>query len=155
MFMHLLMIKKFCRIHTPSRSVWGAGFPANRRYIHVELCETNNQRKFAQSVNNDAIYIASLLHKYHLKPSCAVETQANWSRAKKRSALEDVKEKKAGGLGTICSHHEVSDLLGNTTHVDPDHYFVKFGYSMQQFYDLVCQYYYGRNYQPSMNERIF
>ena len=57
------------QIHTPTRAVWGAGRPANRRYIQVELCEGRNFNEFARSVNNDAIYVAYLLHKYQLKPS--------------------------------------------------------------------------------------
>ena len=45
---------------------------------------------------------------------------------------------KSGGLGTIWAHHQVTHYLGNTTHTDPDGYFAKYGYSMQQFYQLIC-----------------
>lgn len=129
------------QIHTPTRAVWGAGRPANRRYIQVELCEGRNFNEFARSVNNDAIYVAYLLHKYQLKPSWAQPTQKNWTLNKKKSAKQDVMDGKSGGLGTIWSHHQVTHYLGNTTHTDPDGYFAKYGYSMQQFYQLICWHY--------------
>ena len=44
-------------------------------------------------------------------------------------------------LGIIWSHHQVTQYLGNTTHTDPDGYFAKYGYSMQQFYQLICWHY--------------
>ncbi|RMC47275.1 SLAP domain-containing protein [Lactobacillus sp. ESL0228] len=104
---------------TPNYGVWGAGANANNRFIQIELCQENTRDNFAKSVNNDAIYAAKLLHRYNLVPSNACNT----------------------GSGTIWSHHAVSRFLGGTNHTDPDGYFNKWGYSMDQFYSLVKYYY--------------
>jgi len=39
------------------------------------------------------------------------------------------------------SHNDVSKKWGETTHTDPVGYFANWGYSMDQFYDLVGKYY--------------
>lgn len=101
--------------------VWGAGVQANRRFIQIELCRVNTRARFIRSIANDASWIASMLYKYGLKPSRAT----------------------ASGTGTIWSHHDVSNYLGGTDHVDPDTYFDQWGYSMDEFYSLV-KYYYNR-----------
>lgn len=101
--------------------VWGAGAKANTRFIQIELCRVNSRSRFIKSVANDASWIASMLHRYGLTPSRA----------------------KANGSGTVWSHHEVSNYLGGTDHVDPDTYFDQWGYSMSEFYSLI-KYYYNR-----------
>lgn len=107
------------QMRSPEMGTWGAGHNANDRFIQIELCEENTRDAFIKSINNDAIYVAKLLHRYDLKPD---------------NACDD-------GEGTIWSHHAVSTYLGGTDHVDPDGYFEKWGYSMDQFFDLI-QYYY-------------
>lgn len=104
---------------TPDYGAWGAGPMANDRFIQIELCEEDNKADFIKSVNNDAIYTARLLHRYNLKPI---------------NATHD-------GKGTIWSHAAVSKFLGGTDHGDPDGYFEKWGYSMDQFFDLIKYYY--------------
>lgn len=104
---------------SPNMGTWGTGQQANNRFIQVELCEEDSRDAFAKSVNNDAIYIAKLLHRYNLKPDNAY----------------------VDGKGTIWSHHAVSKFLGGTDHVDPDTYFAKWGYNMDQFYSLIEYYY--------------
>ncbi|BDR61067.1 SLAP domain-containing protein [Lactobacillus xylocopicola] len=104
---------------TPDYGVWGAGPNANNRFVQVELCQENNQADFAKSINNDAIYVAQIMHKYNLVPDNAVHD----------------------GKGTVWSHHAVSNFLGGTDHTDPDGYFAKWGYSMDEFYDLIKYYY--------------
>lgn len=111
--------KQIIQMRSPDMGVWGAGAKANNRFIQIELCEENSKEAFAKSVNNDAIYIAKLLHRYNLKPD---------------NACDD-------GEGTIWSHKAVSTYLGGTDHVDPDGYFEKWGYSMDQFYSLIKYYY--------------
>lgn len=111
--------KQVVQIAPTDKTVWGAGYYANQRFIQVELCEENNFEDFAQSLQNDATYVATLLHKYNLKPSLATSAQT----------------------GTIWSHHDVSRYLGDTTHTDPDDYFAKNNYSMAQFFDLIKQRY--------------
>ncbi|BDR61097.1 SLAP domain-containing protein [Lactobacillus xylocopicola] len=111
--------KQVIQMMTPNYGVWGAGALANNRFIQIELCQENTRNKFAKSVNNDAIYAAKLLHRYDIVPTNASNT----------------------GKGTIWSHHAVSQFLGGTNHTDPDDYFAKWGYSMDDFFDLLKYYY--------------
>ena len=111
--------KQIIQMMTPGYGVWGAGAIANNRFIQIELCQETTRNKFAKSVNNDAIYAAKLLHRYNIEPSNASNT----------------------GKGTIWSHHAVSRFLGGTNHTDPDGYFKKWGYSMNDFYSLLKYYY--------------
>ena len=111
--------KQVIQMMTPGYGVWGAGAIANNRFIQIELCQETTRNKFAKSVNNDAIYAAKLLHRYNIEPSNASNT----------------------GKGTIWSHHAVSRFLGGTNHTDPDGYFKKWGYSMNDFYSLLKYYY--------------
>lgn len=104
---------------TPDYGVWGAGPMANNRFVQVELCQDNNLADFAKSINNDAIYVAQILRRYNLTPDNAVHD----------------------GKGTVWSHHAVSQFLGGTDHTDPDGYFAKWGYSMDDFFDLITYYY--------------
>ena len=104
---------------SPDHGVWGAGPVANSRFFQVELCEDNNLADFAKSINNDAIYIAQIMRQYNLAPVNAVHT----------------------GKGTVWSHAAVSKFLGGTDHGDPDGYFAKWGYSMDDFFDLIKYYY--------------
>ena len=111
--------KQVIQMMTPGYGVWGAGAIANNRFIQIELCQETTRNKFAKSVNNNAIYAAKLLHRYNIEPSNASNT----------------------GKGTIWSHHAVSRFLGGTNHTDPDGYFKKWGYSMNDFYSLLKYYY--------------
>lgn len=104
---------------TPNYGAWGAGPMANNRFVQIELCEETTRENFAKSVNNDAIYAAKILHRYDLTPTNATHT----------------------GKGTVWSHLAVSKFLGGTDHGDPDGYFATWGYSMDQFFDLVKYYY--------------
>lgn len=104
---------------TPNYGVWGAGPNANNRFFQVELCQENNINDFAKSINNDAIYVAQIMHRYNITPTNAVHD----------------------GNGTVWSHSAVSKFLGGTDHGDPDGYFAKWGYSMDSFFDLIKYYY--------------
>lgn len=104
---------------TPNYGAWGAGPMANNRFVQVELCEETSRNNFAKSVNNDAIYAAKILHRYNLTPTNATHN----------------------GKGTVWSHLAVSKFLGGTDHGDPDGYFANWGYSMDQFFDLIKYYY--------------
>lgn len=44
-------------------------------------------------------------------------------------------------IGTIISHNAVRQYWGGTTHVDPIAYYGKWGYDMQQFFELVTYHY--------------
>lgn len=102
------------QIHNTDYIVWGAGPAANYKFVQVELCHENNQDGFAKSVANDAYYVASKLIQYKLPDTPGV---------------------------TVLSHNQVSQKWHETTHIDPDEYFVRFGYNMDQFNDLVGYYY--------------
>lgn len=104
---------------SPDYGVWGAGPVANNRFFQVELCEENNLADFAKSINNDAIYVAQIMRQYNIVPDNAVHD----------------------GKGTVWSHRAVSQFLGGTDHGDPDGYFAKWNYSMDDFYDLIKYYY--------------
>lgn len=104
---------------TPNLGCWGAGPMANDRFVQIELCEETTRPNFAKSINNDAIYAASILHRYHLKPTNATHN----------------------GKGTVWSHYAVSKFLGGTDHTDPTGYFAKWGYSMDDFFQLIKHYY--------------
>lgn len=104
---------------------WGSGGGGNARFVQFEQVEVHSADSFASEVNNAAYYTAYLLNKYGL----GVQTEQN-------------------GSGTIWSHHNVSQNLGDTDHTDPDGYwttnansFFGTGYNMATFTELVEYYY--------------
>ncbi|APX71928.1 peptidoglycan recognition protein family protein [Companilactobacillus allii] len=101
-------------IHNTDYGVWGAGQTANAKYIQIELCEVSTTDEFARSISNDAYYIASKLIQYNLPFTPGT---------------------------TVLSHNDVSNKYGDTNHTDPVGYFAAWGYSMDQFYDLIGTYY--------------
>lgn len=111
--------KEIIEVHNTDYYAWGAGPKANPYYIHIELVETGKTDEFIKSVNNQAYFVASKLREYNLKPS----------RAKKDKS------------GSIYAHSDVTKYLGGTDHGDPDGYFKKFNYSMDEFYKLVVYHY--------------
>lgn len=122
--------KMVIQMMTPDYGVWGAGPMANDRFVQVELCEESTRANFARSINNDAIYAAHILHRYALKPV---------------NAIHD-------GKGTVWSHLAVSKFLGGTNHGDPDGYFAKWGYSMDDFFRLIVHYYDLQESKPIKQE---
>ena len=110
------------QISNTDHEAWGACYPANGRGVQFEQVEVYGAWNFARELMNAAYYAAYNLHKYGLTPSLA---QAN-------------------GTGTLWSHHNVSQYLGNTDHTDPDGYWSRnarryfgTGYSMGDFLQLV------------------
>lgn len=124
--------KQVIQMMTPNYGVWGAGPMANDRFVQVELCEENNRNDFAKSINNDAIWSAQILHRYHLKPTNATHN----------------------GKGTVWSHAAVSKFLGGTDHGDPVGYFAKWGYNMDQFFDLIKYYYDLQDAKPKKPVKV-
>lgn len=106
-------------IHNPNYGAWGAGPYANTRFVHIELVREKSFDKFACSINNYGNYIASVLYDYNLPLESAEKT----------------------GKGTLWSHAAVTKYLGGTTHADPHAYFKKWGYSWDQFVQLVTMKY--------------
>lgn len=101
-------------IHSTDAAVWGAGPTANSKYMQVELCREGTYDAFARSLSNDAYYIAYRLLQYGLPDTPNV---------------------------TVVSHRQMSLKYGETHHGDPDSYFTTWGYSMDQFNDLISLYY--------------
>lgn len=102
------------QIHNTNYMVWGAGPTANSKFIQVEICHETTTNGFARSVANQAYYAASKLIQYNL-PDVPGET--------------------------VMSHKQVSQKWDETHHIDPDEYFVRFGYNMNQMNDLISYYY--------------
>ena len=79
--------KQVIQMMTPNYGVWGAGPMANDRFVQVELCEENNRNDFAKSINNDAIWSAQILHRYHLKPTNATDNGKGTVRSEERRVV--------------------------------------------------------------------
>lgn len=106
---------RIIQIHPTEYGVWGAGAKANSYFVQSELVRESTKEKFYKSINNDAYYVAYNLKQYGLVPVNAHNT----------------------GVGTVWSHDSVSRYLGGTTHSDPVSYFAKWGYTFNEFFDLV------------------
>ncbi|MCY9806457.1 N-acetylmuramoyl-L-alanine amidase [Lentilactobacillus senioris] len=105
---------------------WGAGYPANARYVQFEQVRVHSKSAFAHEIANAAYYTAYILDKYDLKPNDAAYD----------------------GKGTVWSHYSVAKFLGGSDHSDPVAYYSATGkkyfgakYTMAQFYTLVKDYY--------------
>lgn len=101
---------------------WGAGYPANARFVQFEQVRVHSKSAFAHEIANAAYYTAYTLDEYGLKPNDAAYD----------------------GKGTVWSHKAVSKFLGGSDHTDPNGYYSSMGkayfggaYTMAQFYQLV------------------
>lgn len=79
---------------------YGAGSPANGRYVHVELCQTHDHEKFLKGYSNYIYTLAYVL-------------------AKKSLGVYDEK--------TLVTHSWISHHLGGTDHADPIAYLSEHG----------------------------
>lgn len=79
---------------------WGAGYTANKRYVHVELCQTHDHAQFLESYKRYVWSLAFLL---------------------KRRGLDVVDGK------TLVSHDYCSRTFKDTTHTDPIGYLAEHG----------------------------
>lgn len=105
-------------IHDISKGCWGSGPQGNKYFVQFELVTARNSDEFARSVNNAAYYVAYLAHHFNWPLTLA-----------------------SNGVGTIWTHHNVTEFLGGTDHTDPDAYLAKHGYNTTQFLDLVKAHY--------------
>ncbi|WP_314065830.1 GW domain-containing glycosaminoglycan-binding protein [uncultured Vagococcus sp.] len=121
-------------IHPTDYAAWGAGPNANPYFVHIELVEHSNKTDFYKSVNNQAYYAAHILKRYNLLPGRAAGGKGN-------------------PQGSVWGHFEVSSLLGGTNHSDPVGYFQKYGYSFNEFYELVQYHYNTLNYTIITEEK--
>lgn len=100
---------------------WGAG-NGNPRFVHVELCETRDAGKFAESYKRYVWLLAYILHS-------------------KRLGVTDGK--------TLVSHDWVSRNLGGTNHTDPIGYLKSHGKSWSQLVADVAVAYSLQDNPPS------
>lgn len=119
-------------IHDPTYAAWGAGKIANKYFLHVELVEHSNRTEFMKSILNDAYYMAVKLDQFGLVPS-------------RPSGMKN------DPSGTIWSHKDVSLNLGGTNHIDPIGYFQSYGYTMDDYFQLI-QYMYNQVSTPPVIE---
>ncbi|MCM0725948.1 peptidoglycan recognition protein family protein [Latilactobacillus curvatus] len=120
-FVHTFIdARTILNIHDTDYGAWGSGAVGNKYFAQFEMVTARNFEDFAKTTSYSAWYTAYLLNKYNLTPSLA---------------------QNHNGVGTIWSHHNVTQYLGGTDHTDPDAYFAKYGYDMNQFYALVQHYY--------------
>ena len=89
---------------------WGAGPTANDRYVHVELCETHDRKKFQESYKRYVWLLAWILYRKRLGVS---------------------------RRGTFWTHHDVTRHLGGTNHTDPDGYLAKHGVTVAKLFQDV------------------
>ncbi|MED1116454.1 N-acetylmuramoyl-L-alanine amidase [Bacillus paramycoides] len=103
---------------------YGAGSGANKRFVHVELCETANYEKFKRSYEKYVRLLAKIL---------------------KDNGLSVEK-----GLWT---HYDVTKYLGGTDHEDPLDYLRSHGVSEAQFRADVKRAYNNANVEVSVPEK--
>lgn len=103
------------QIADTSYIAYGAGYTANQRYIHVELCETSDANKFKESYNRYVWLIAKLLHD------------------KKLGVVENK---------TFFTHADIHALYPTeTSHTDPVDYLKSHGVTVAQLVaDIKAQY---------------
>ncbi|MGX7033002.1 GW dipeptide domain-containing protein [Pediococcus argentinicus] len=119
---------------------WGAGYPANAKFVQFEQVEMHSAYSFASEVNNSAYYTAYLLHQYKL-PCTFANANNGWN-------------------GTVFSHYATTMKWHSTDHVDPVTYFDNAGrqffgqsYTMSDFFQLV-QKYYGQTNSNSNSSKV-
>ncbi|MEI3618260.1 N-acetylmuramoyl-L-alanine amidase [Bacillus thuringiensis] len=105
---------------------YGAGPSANKRFVHVELCETKDYEKFKRSYEKYVKLLAKILRDRGL----TVEK----------------------GLWT---HYDVTKYLGGTDHEDPLDYLRSHGVSEAQFRADVQRAYNNSNAEVSVPEKPF
>ena len=103
---------------------YGAGPGANKRFVHVELCETRDYEKFKRSYDKYVKLLAKILHDRGL----SVEK----------------------GLWT---HYDVTKYLGGTDHEDPLDYLKSHGVSEAQFRADVQRAYNNSSVEVSVPEK--
>ncbi|CAM3936523.1 N-acetylmuramoyl-L-alanine amidase [Bacillus paramycoides] len=103
---------------------YGAGLGANKRFVHVELCETRDYEKFKRSYDKYVKLLAKILRDRGL----SVEK----------------------GLWT---HYDVTKYLGGTDHEDPLDYLRSHGVSEAQFRADVQRAYNNSNVEVSVPEK--
>ncbi|MEK4913980.1 N-acetylmuramoyl-L-alanine amidase [Bacillus sp. FSL E2-8887] len=103
---------------------YGAGPGANKRFVHVELCETKDYEKFKRSYDKYVKLLAKILRDRGLS-----EEKGLWT------------------------HYDVTKYLGGTDHEDPLDYLRSHGVSEAQFRVDVQRAYNNANVEVSVPEK--
>jgi hypothetical protein len=107
------------QVADPEYKSWGAGERANDRFIHLELCDADNQSDFDISFEKITLRAAEYLYNHQLGVTPA----------------------KADGTGTLWGHMDVSNYLGFTNHTDPVAYLAKWGKTWDNVISSVTEKY--------------
>lgn len=107
------------QVANPDYLGYGAGSPANQRFIHLELCVAKSQRDFDKSFDMWCQRAAYFLSKRNLPVLPAA----------------------SDGSGTLWAHADVTRWLGGTTHTDPIAYLSSWGASWRDVVDTVQRHY--------------
>ncbi|EKS8373792.1 N-acetylmuramoyl-L-alanine amidase [Bacillus thuringiensis] len=116
--------KETIQIASTNYIAYGAGPAANKRFVHVELCETADYAKFKRSYEKYVKLLAKILQDNHL----SVEK----------------------GLWT---HNDVRKYLGGTDHEDPLAYLRSHGVTESQFRADVQRAYHNASVEVSVPEK--
>jgi len=107
------------QVANPDFIAYGAGYEANQRFVHLELCSAQTLEEFNRSFDMWCERAAEYLAARGLGVSKA----------------------QPDGSGTLWSHADVTRYLGGTTHTDPIAYLTLWGKTWQDAVDRVSQYY--------------
>lgn len=98
---------------------WGAGGPANARFVQIEVCRMANKVKAIAAIDRGLFWAAYQLYWYGL--ACTDATR--------------------NGNGTVWTHLAVTKFLGNTDHTDPIAYWSSVGISWDAAFAQIKRYY--------------
>ncbi len=115
-----------------ARKSWGSGGWGNQYGIQIEQMRVTTSAAFYKQIATLAKWTADQLVKYNLG---APKLMSSPSSPQKNNL--SIKPD-----GNLASHKMIAYKFNQTTdHVDPDAYWARFGYDMNQFRDLVAKYY--------------
>ena len=120
---------------------WGSGQWGNNYGIQIEQMRVTTSGAFYKQIATLAKWTADQLIKYDMGAPKLMSSPSSVQR-------NDLSIKPDGNL---ASHKMIAYKFNQTTnHVDPDEYWARFGYNMNQFRDLV-EYYYNQLGTPKIN----
>lgn len=104
---------------------YGAGSVANRRFVHVELCQTKDTGRFKESYSRYVWLLSYLLEQKRLGVTFRE---------------------------TLWGHDDIRIVFGDTTHTDPWDYLASHGVSKEQFIQDVKNSYEGKEDELTMGQ---
>ncbi|MCJ1990606.1 glucosaminidase domain-containing protein [Lactococcus carnosus] len=124
-----------------SKKSWGSGGYGNRYGIQIEQMRVTSKAAFYKQIATLANWTAQQMVKYDMGAPKLMSSPSTPQR-------NDLSTKPDGNLAT---HKMISYKYNQTTdHVDPDEYWARFGYDINQFRDLVATYYNGNQVKQNV-----